>query len=855
MDQYTFQNKNLTERKTRQNRGASQMRILIGLICLFIHLNMYSQRPDPIKISGKVIDSETGESLEYATLILQSIRNPERVTGGLTDAKGEFSVETLPGQYNIRIEYISYKTYEFKAQNLRESTNLGTIELQIDAEQLEEVEVIGERTTIELRLDKKIYNVGQDLTVRGGSVTDVLDNIPSVTVDVEGNISLRGNESVRILINGKPSALSGINPETLQQLPAETIEKVEVITNPSARYDAEGTGGIINIILKQGKNSGLNGSVNLFAGYPDNYGGALSLNLRRKKFNFFITTTYRYRNAPGNALFEQENFNPDGSTNSFQDEIRDYQREREGFNNNFGFELFINPSTSITNSFVYRTSNGEDSINIDFFNFDSNGDPTVQRNRFTTEREDENDIQYSFNFAKKFDDKGHEIVIDYQYSTGSEVENAIINEIVLNENEKLPTEQTINDESQINQLVQMEYVLPFSEDKQSQFELGYRGTFNTFDTDFKFGLLEDGALISDPNFSNRLIYTENVNAAYVQLGRKFKKFNALGGLRMEASDIGIELVTTNEVNNKKYVDWFPSLFLGYDFSEMDKLSVSYSRRLRRPRSRFINPFPSRSSNTNLFLGNPDLNPTYTNAFNLEYLKRWEKVTFTSSVYYNYSTGVFQFITLETGDFVEIENPDDPDNPVFVPVQVRTPINLATDTRYGMEFTTVYVPKRNWRFTLNFNVFDQKLRGDYTYTNSQDEEITQVFDADNLAWFTRFSAKIPLPGKVDFQANLFYRGPTENAQSLRKGILSTNLAFSKDVIKDKATLSLNVSDLFNSRKRRSETRTDNVFTYSEFQWRERQITLSFLYRFNQQKNQRNGNRRRNGNGDDFEFEGS
>ena len=843
------------KRKIDKNLFAYRIGIPIALGCLFIHLNLHSQKPEPIEITGKVIDSETGEPLEYATLVLQSISNPELVTGALTGANGQFNVETFPGQYNVRVEYISYKTYELKTQNFRASTDLGTIELQIDAQQLDEVEIIGERTTIELRLDKKIYNVGQDLTVRGGSVTDVLDNIPSVTVDVEGNISLRGNESVRILINGKPSALSGINPETLQQLPAETIEKVEVITNPSARYDAEGTGGIINIILKQGKNSGLNGSLNLFAGYPDNYGGALSLNLRREKFNFFINTTYRYRNAPGNALFEQENFNPDGTTASFQNEIRDYQRERNGFNNNFGFELFINPTTSITNSFVYRTSNGENTINIDFFNFDSNGDPTVQRNRFTIEGEDENDIQYSFNFAKKFNDKGHQITLDYQYSTGSEVENAIINEIVLGENDELPTEQTINDETQINQLIQMEYVLPFSKDKQSQFEMGYRGTFNTFDTDFQFGVLEEGSLISDPNFSNRLIYTENVNAAYVQLGRKFKHFNILGGLRMEASDIGIELVNTNEINNKNYVDWFPSIFIGYDFSELDKLNISYSRRLRRPRSRFINPFPSRSSNTNLFFGNPDLNPTYTNAFNLEYLKRWEKVTLTTSVYYNYATGVFQFITLETGDFVEIENPDDPDNPVFVPVQARTPINLATDTRYGMEFTTIYVPKRNWRFTLNFNIFNQQLRGDYTYTNFLDEEITQIFDADNLAWFSRFSAKIPLPGKIDFQANLFYRGPTENAQSKRKGILSTNLAFSKDIIKDKATLSLNVSDLLNSRKRRSETRTDNVFTYSEFQWRERQITLSFLYRFNQKKNQRNGNRRGNGNGDDFEFEGS
>ncbi|WP_297793341.1 TonB-dependent receptor [uncultured Eudoraea sp.] len=842
------------KRKIEQNKLARWIGIPLALICLLSHLSLHAQKPDLIEITGKVIDAETGEPLEYATLVLQSVRNPERVTGGLTDAEGQFRVETFPGQYNVRVEFISFKTYELKNQNYRVSTDLGKIVLQIDAEQLEEVEVIGERTTIELRLDKKIYNVGQDLTVRGGSVTDVLDNIPSVTVDVEGNISLRGNESVRILINGKPSALSGINPETLQQLPAETIEKVEVITNPSARYDAEGTGGILNIVLKQGKNSGFNGSVNLFAGYPDNFGGALSLNLRRKSFNFFLNTTYRYRNAPGNALFEQENFNPDGTTASFQNEIRDYQRQSDGFNNNFGFELFINPTTSITNSFVYRTSDGEDLINIDFFNSDANNDPTVQRNRFTTESEDESDIQYSFNFSKKFNDKGHELAIDYQYSTGSEIENAIINEIVLGENEELPTEQTINDESQINQLVQMEYVLPFGKDKQSQFELGYRGTFNTFDTDFKFGILEDGNLISDPNFSNRLIYTENVNAAYIQLGRKFNKFNILGGLRMEASDIGIELVTTNEINNKTYVDWFPSIFLGYDFSELDKINISFSRRLRRPRSRFINPFPSRSSNTNLFQGNPDLNPTYSNVFDLEYLKRWEKFTLTASAYYNYSTGVFQFITLETGDFVEIENPDDPDNPVLVPIQVRTPINLATDTRYGMEFTSIYVPKRNWRFTLNFNIFEQKLRGDYTYTNSQDEEIVQNFDADNLAWFTRFSAKIPLPGKIDFQANLFYRGPTENAQSRRKGILSTNLAFSKDVIKDKATVSLNVSDLFNSRKRRSETRTDNVFTYSEFQWRERQITLSFLYRFNQKKNQRN-NRRGNGNGDDFEFEGS
>lgn len=837
------------------------MRILLSLAFAILVTATYAQRPQgqrpqPINITGTVIDLETGQPLEYATLVLQNVRRPDRITGGITDSSGKFEVQTLPGQYNVRVEYLGYKTYELKEQVYRSSTDLGRITLTIDAEQLEDVELVGERTTVELRLDKKVYNVGSDLTVRGGSVTDVLDNVPSVTVDVEGNISLRGNESVRILINGKPSALSGLNPETLQQLPAEAIEKVEVITNPSARYDAEGTAGILNIVLRQSKTAGLNGSLNLFAGQPDNFGGALSLNLRREKFNIFTNTTYRYRDAPGNALFEQENFNPDGTTASFQDEIRNYQRERKGFNTNIGFEYFFDDSSSLTNSFVYRKSSGNSTTDIDFFNFDALRNPTIQRNRFTNEDEEGEDIQYSVNFVKRFEKDGHELTMDYQYSSGSDFENSLIEELILGDDIMLPTEQTLNDESQERQLLQMDYVLPLGENNQSQFEMGYRGTFNNFNTDFDFGVLENGTLNIDPDFTNELNYKEYVNAAYVQLGTKYKKFNILSGLRMEASDIGIELVNTREVTDKDYVDWFPSLFLGYEFSEKEQLTISYSRRLRRPRSRFINPFPSRSSNTNLFQGNPDLDPTYTNAFDFGYLKRWEKVTFNTSIYYNHSTGVFQFIQQETGDFVEIENPDDPGNPVLVPVQRRTPINLATDDRYGFEFTTSYVPKRNWRLTWNLNLFQQQLRGDYSYTNFQGEEIIQNFDADNFTWFTRFTAKMPLPYQVDFQTNLFYRGPTRNAQSENKGILSTNLALSKDIVKDKATLSLNVRDLFNSRKRRSETRTDNVFTYSEFQYRERQITLSFLYRFNEQQDQR-GRRGRNGNGgeEEYEFEGS
>ncbi len=838
--------------------------ILSPVFLLFVVLS-YAQRPNmsPVTITGIVIDAENNRPLEYATLVLQSTRNPNAVTGGITDANGKFSVETLPGSYNIRVEYISYVPYELKDQLLRSSKDLGTIKLNIDVAQLEEVEVVGERTTVELRLDKKIYNVGQDLTVSGGSVTDVLDNIPSVTVDVEGNIALRGNDNVRILINGKPSALSGLSPETLQQLPSDAIEKVEVITNPSARYDAEGTAGILNIILKQSKTAGINGSLNLYAGQPDNYGGALSLNLRGDKFNFFTNTTYRYRNAPGNALFEQENFDTDGATIGFQDEYRNYNRQRNGFTNNLGFEYIFDKSSSITSSFVYRKSNGGNDVNVDFFNFDPNRDPTIERNRYTEEDEFDENVQYSVNFVKNFKKDGHKFTFDYQYSRGLDIEDSVIDEIILDENTSLPTELTFTDESQKNQLVQFDYVLPLGKENSGQFEFGYRGTFNVFDTDFQFGIQEEDVFTSNPDFTNNLIYKEYVNAFYTQLGNKFGKFNILTGLRMEASDIGVNLITTGVRNDKNYVDWFPSVFLGYEFSETEQLTLSYSKRLRRPRSRFINPFPSRSSNTNLFQGNPNLDPTYTSAFDFGYLKRWNKLTFTTSAYYNQSTGVFQFITLETGDFVQIENPDYDDglpqdpvtNPetIDIPVQARTPINLATENRYGMELTTTYTPKRSWRLTWNLNVFKQEVRGDYTYTNYEDDIITQNFNADNFTWFTRLSARLPLPGKINMQTNLFYRGPTEDAQNKNKGILSSNLALSKDLIKDKATLTLNVSDVFNSRKRRSTSTTSVAETYSEFQWRERQITLSFLFRFNKPKDDR-GSRRGGGGGEDFEFEG-
>ena len=810
-----------------------------------------------ITVTGTVIDKDTGEPLEYATLVLQSVENPSQVTGGITDQMGLFSVEAKAGNYNLSIEYISYKTYTLNNQTLNTDINLGTIAIGLDVSQLDEVELVAERTTVELRLDKKVYNVGQDLTVKGGSVTDVLDNVPSVSVDVEGNISLRGNESVRILINGKPSALSGLSPDALKQLPADAIQKVEVITNPSARYDAEGTAGILNIVLKQNKTVGLNGAINATVGTPKNNAGTLNLNLRRDKFNLFTTTAFRNNEGPGNGFNNQENFDENGQTLSFQDEKRLYLRDNTNFNTNLGLEFFIDETSSITNSVVFGNSNGGTRTEVDFNNYNAERILSLSRERISVETETDNNFQYSVNYQKKFKKDGHLLTADYQYSTGDEFEDAEIFETILQDNSFLPTERTGTTENQKNQLVQADYVLPFGSENQSQFELGYRGTFNEFTTGFDFSVENtSGNFISNPDFSNTLFYKEYVQAAYTQLGSKWASFSLLTGLRMEHSNIDVNLIETNDLKNKTYINWFPSIFLGYEIGETTQFTLSFSRRLSRPRNRFINPFVSRSSNTNLRQGNADLDPTFTNAFDLGYITRLDKLTFTTSGYFNHSTGVFQYIRQETGDVVTIENPNDLSNPVTVPIILSRPINLANEKRVGMEFITTYTPIRNWRFTWNVNMFQRALRGDYTYVNSNAETITQNFDADNFSWFTRLSAKVVLPYAIDFQSNAFYQGPSRDAQSRNKGMLSANLAFSKEILKDKGTLSLNVSDLFNSRKRMSEIRTPNVFSDSEFQWRQRQINLTFAYRFNQKKNfSRDRSRGQGDMGGDMEFQGT
>ncbi|MDB9947998.1 TonB-dependent receptor [Flavobacteriaceae bacterium] len=803
-------------------------------------LSVFSQKPqnNQISITGNIIDSNTKEPLEYATVVLNNIET-KQLSGGITDEKGNFTIKIIPGTYDISFEFISFKTIKIPKKIINSSVNFGTIKLSEDSDKLDEIVIIAEKSTVEIRLDKRIYNVGKDMTVKGGSASDVLDNVPSVDVDVEGNVSLRGNENVRILIDGKPSALVGLSgTEALRQLPADAIERVEVVTSPSARYDAEGTAGILNIILRKGVATGLNGSLNTTIGDPTQYRIASNINFRTKKINFFTNLGYRNSSGPGNFLTNLSTFENE-SVNSLRIEDRDFERNRNGYNINLGLEYFLSNESSITGTYFYRDSDNKNFSTNTIQVFDANNILEFSDVRIQDEDEIDETSQISLNYTNNLNSSGHKLTIDFQYSDSKEIETAFIDDA-------LASEKNITTENSKSTLIQSDYVLPIGE--HMQFELGYRGDFQDLNSNFLVNRIPE----LDFNPSNNLIFKQNVNAIYSQFGNKISKFSYLLGLRTEITDVKVRLTNTNENFDYRYTEVFPTINFGLERTDNQSFTLGYSRRLRRPRYWYLNPFESRNSQNVIYKGNPGLIPTFTNSFDLGFLQKIGKLTLNSSIYFQHSVNAIQRVTRD-----EIRLLDG----VNQVITIREPINLASEDRYGFELTANYNPSKKVRLSGSFNVFQQESKGLYEYNKFTIDETSgaiisspEIQDLGNInnSWFSRFNATFTLPWKIQMQNRLSYRGPRYTAQSESKGMFSANIALSKDVFSEKGTLVLNVSDVFNSRKWRSTNFNPNKenptsINSQESQWRVRQISLNFTYRFNQKKNQ--GRERRGG--EDYE----
>ena len=554
-------------------------KIFLFLTLLFgVYINSQENK---LTVSGKIIDSDYNTPLEYATISIYDSEKKNLINGVISDNSGFFSIEVKKGLYDIKIEYISFRTKSLEKIDVQNSIDLGNINISIDENLLDEIEVVGEKTEIEIKLDKTVYNIGKDLTLKGSSVSDVLDNLPSLEVDVDGNVSLRGNQSVRILINGKPSGLVGISSnDALKQFPSESVEKVEVITSPSARYNAEGTAGIINIVLRKNKLAGLNGSASLNLGDPRRVGISTNLNYRTKKISLFSNigdNSTKYINGFKN---ETEYFT-NSEKNNFLYENGERNSERNSNYYNGGVEYFFNEKTSFVASFVNNSSDG-------LTNTSNLIDQTFDNINSLSERlEDENEIdenkEFSFNFSKKFNDKGHELTIDYQKQKSFEIESSsILNNKLKPIFESNLSEKITTDENQNSELYKVDYVLPIGE--EGQFEAGFRRSNQHQKIDYLVEKEDNsGNYISDNNLSNTLLYNEKVNAYYTQYGNKKNNFSYLLGLRFEESITNVTQVVNGDNTQKKYNDLFPTLNLAIELKEDETITLGYNRRIRRAR--------------------------------------------------------------------------------------------------------------------------------------------------------------------------------------------------------------------------------------------------------------------------------
>lgn len=800
-----------------------------------------------IIVTGKILQKETNIPLEYATISFTETGQPNPKYGGITDENGIFSIEVEKGTYTIKIEFIGFKPFFLDNKRIESDLDLGILYISEDAQSLSEVVVKGEKPLLENKLDKKVYNIGRDLTAQSINVLQALNNVPSVSVSVDGGITLRGNSNVRILVNGKPSGLIGISDaQGLERLSSNAVESIEIITNPSARYDAEGALGIINIILKKGKNLGFNGSVQTVIGVPETIGMGGNLNYRTNKFNVFANLNFEDSKRPGNesvnTTFLDETT---GTATGFLTQSQDITRGGSEYTMALGVDYYFNEKNTLTFMGLYADEDNDNNGLSTFNAFDV--DRALISTRLRDERELEEDAsdEYTLTYKSIFDeDEEHLLIIEAKYDSNTEIESAIFNDTYSFGNFEDAQDRTATDERQHNLLIQADYMFPFSE--TGSFEAGYRSNMRTvkFNSTIENYNTNTNIWELDTNLSNRMDYGENIYAAYSQYANTFGKFNILAGLRLEITNIEVMQFTADVSFDKNYSNLFPSFHLGYQFTENSELKTSYGKRISRPGFRELNPFSAYSNDLNLISGNPDLDPVFTNSFELGYSKNWDKVSLETIGYFQYSEDIVQSITTNSG-MVNEEN---------IPILITRPLNVGTENRYGIEVSSTYRPANWFRVngTINWYRFEQNASFDNTTPDPNDGTnlITQSqsLNTSSSSWFARISPKISLPKDVDLQIGIQYDAPFKEANTTRRDIFVANVSANKELFKGRGAINLNVSDLFNSSVHRRKAFNTSFLSNSEYQYFERQINLTFTYRF------KNVIERRN-DGDDEDYDES
>ena len=820
--------------------------VLAGMLLCFAP-DMFANETDG-KIKGIVMDGELGGPLEFVTVQVKAKGSDKIVQGSVTGSDGNYTIGGLKkGEYVVTFSYIGYeegsKNISISSDN--QILSLGELTLTEDANQLGEVEVVAKRPQMRFEIDRKVFDATQDIAAEGGSASDLLSNIPSVEVDNEGSVSLRGNSSVTIWINGKASGLTADNQaDILDMMPAGDIKQVEVITNPSARYSPEGTAGIINIILKDDRKPGYYGSVKVGADTDGGYQASGNINYSSSKVDAYANLNYRNREFKGGGITSRLNT----TDNSFLDQTNDSERQHNNWFGRFGATWHITKSDDLAFNVTGMTGGGDNSENIHYNSIDSQKNTIYTSDRMTNGDSDMKMYNLELNYVHKFSENSN---IDLTVSNNQWRRDGM--DIFRQSTVYTDPSQTANPlyQTQENDIkdktweVQADYTNKISD--MARIEAGYKGTFqrNASPVDTYTGTTAED-IRQDESLYNRFLYNQDVHALYMTYGGKWNKLSYQAGLRGEywrgetrSLDFDPEFNgKASEAFEKDYFKLFPSAFISYSLPKNNELQVNYTRRLRRPWGGQLNSFRNISDASNISFGNPELTPEYSHSFELNYIKSWESGhTLSLSGYYRSTDDVIQRIR-----FLNTE-----DN-----VMYTTSENVAKSQASGLEIVGKDKLFKILDLTTTVNLYYSKLDG-FSYL-PQGAETPVIGDTDeSFAWNVRMIANFSLPWGVSLQGTGNYNSKQLMAQGHREPNYSVDLGLRKSFLSDKLTLSINARDLLDSRKFRTVTAGDGFWQDSE-NWRGgRRVGFTLTYNFGNMNKKKDKSKSRSEEPDMFDME--
>ncbi len=785
-----------------------KIKILIILLAICLSANVANAQrqggqPADGVIYGTILEKDSNEPVEFANIVVYD-KEGKVIAGSMSDSHGKFSVQSVPyGTHKVEVLFIGYGKVTRENVSItadKKSFNMGKIHLSVDAQMLGEVEVEATMNNVDYRLDRKVINVNQDIVSAGASAVEVLENAPSVTTDLDGNVSLRGSESFLVLIDGRPSPLEG--SEALQQIPASSIESIEIITNPSAKYAPDGVGGIINVVLKKEKRKGYNGQVSANYGSNNTFGGSALFNFRTQKINFFIGGEYNRNVRKGFGDSERETYlNPEKDSMFCLNNLNTSLNARQSWNARTGLDIYVTDNDIITVSGKYgfrgHKNTGITEAETFYFNeidsliYDPNtlslGSPYSY---YTDEFSQRRNTYWSgdINYQRKFAKPGHELQLYFNYSanrvisdheyTEAETES-LGGEILAGATKSQYRTYEIGPEDKYQGKV--DYVLPFNE--KSKLEAGYEVNYRHHDNDYTYAELKCSEWDEDDSKHSPYDYKDNIQSGYVIYSNFWKNFGYQVGLRTEYSNRIFAISDTSYVYHK--FDFFPSVHLSYSFSEDLQLMASYSRRLERPRGWNLNPVTRVEDPNNVRIGKPSLKPAYTNSYDMSLQKRFGEHFISFELYARQTSDLIQSITL-----VDTTNSD---------MYIKTFDNIGKDLSVGSEIMGNFNPCKWYNLNASINGYYYEIKSEQYRSNS------------TFTWRVRINNTFRIKKSgTNIQFGGFYDAPSITAQGHRGGRYAFNLGVKQDFFNKQLSVSVNFRNLFNTMKFNDTTETDYLY---------------------------------------------